>query len=81
MNGTKSPWRKLEKSSKLQKRIYRASKCVTISKDAQSSKVITKINKCKNAVRKVTQDNRGKRLQVLTKSHLNQKKGCNWHIL
>ncbi|MDR0773532.1 MAG: reverse transcriptase N-terminal domain-containing protein [Wolbachia pipientis] len=57
------PWRKLEKSSfKLQKRIYRASKCNDIKKMHNLQRLLLKSMRARTlAVRKVTQDNRGKK--------------------
>ncbi len=70
------PWRKLEKSSfKLQKRIYRASKCNDIKKMHDLQRLLQKSTSARMiAVRKVTQDNRGKRTAGIDgKANLNQK--------
>ncbi len=60
MNGI---WHKLEKSVfKLQKRIYQASKCNDIKKMHSLQKLLQKSISAKLlAVRRVTQDNRGKK--------------------
>ncbi|MFP3023869.1 MAG: group II intron reverse transcriptase/maturase [Wolbachia sp.] len=57
------PWRKLEKSSfKLQKRIYQASKCNDIKKMHKLQRLLLKSTSARTlAVRRVTQDNRGKK--------------------
>ncbi|GFR20945.1 group II intron-encoded protein ltrA [Trichonephila clavata] len=57
------PWRKLEKSSfKLQKQIYRASKCNDIKKMHNLQRLLLKSTSARMlAVRRVTQDNRGKK--------------------
>ncbi|UIP91586.1 reverse transcriptase N-terminal domain-containing protein [Wolbachia pipientis] len=59
------PWRKLEKSSfKLQKRIYRASLCNDIKKMHNLQRLLLKSTSAKMlAVRRVTQDNRGKKTE------------------
>ncbi|WP_395460208.1 group II intron reverse transcriptase/maturase [Wolbachia endosymbiont (group B) of Myelois circumvoluta] len=70
------PWRKLEKSSfKLQKRIYRASECNDIKKMHNLQRLLLKSTSAKTlAVRKVTQDNRGKKTAGIDgKSNLNKK--------
>ncbi len=70
------PWRKLEKSSfKLQKRIYRASKCNDIKKMHNLQRLLLKSTSARTlAVRKVTQDNRGKKTAGIDgKANLNQK--------
>ncbi len=70
------PWRKLKKSSfKLQKRIYQASKCNDIKKMHNLQKLLLKSTSAKTlAVRKVTQDNRGKKTAGIDgKANLNQK--------
>ncbi|WP_256359389.1 group II intron reverse transcriptase/maturase [Wolbachia endosymbiont of Ctenocephalides felis wCfeJ] len=70
------PWRKLEKSSfKLQKRIYRASQCNDIKKMHNLQRLLLKSTSAKIlAVRKVTQDNRGKKTAgVDGKSNLSKK--------
>ncbi|WP_353283643.1 reverse transcriptase N-terminal domain-containing protein [Wolbachia endosymbiont (group A) of Pogonocherus hispidulus] len=70
------PWRKLEKFSfKLQKRIYRASKCNDIKKMHNLQRLLLKSTSGKMlAVRKITQDNRGKKTAgVDGKASLNQK--------
>ncbi|WP_349968127.1 group II intron reverse transcriptase/maturase [Wolbachia endosymbiont of Armadillidium arcangelii] len=70
------PWRKLEKSSfKLQKRIYRASKCNDIKKMHKLQRLLLKSTSARTlAVRKVTQDNRGKKTAGIDgKASLNQK--------
>ncbi len=56
-------WRKLEKSSfKLQKRIYQASKCNDIRKMHKLQRLLLKSTSARTlAVRRVTQDNRGKK--------------------
>ncbi|MCX3064756.1 reverse transcriptase N-terminal domain-containing protein [Wolbachia endosymbiont of Drosophila pseudotakahashii] len=75
------PWRKLKKSSfKLQKRIYQASKCNDIKKMHNLQRLLLKSTSARTiAVRRVTQDNRGKKLQVLMeKLTLVKKKDCNW---
>ena len=69
------PWRKLEKSSfKLQKRIYRASKCNDIKKMHNLQRLLLKSMRARTlAVRKVTQDNRGKKTAGIDgKASLNQ---------
>ncbi|WP_218939408.1 reverse transcriptase N-terminal domain-containing protein [Wolbachia endosymbiont of Atemnus politus] len=74
-------WHKLEKSSfKLQKRIYQASKCNDIKKMDKLQRLLLKSTSARMlAVRKVTQDNRGKKMQVLMeKLILNKKKDCYW---
>ncbi|WCR59747.1 MAG: Group II intron-encoded protein LtrA [Wolbachia endosymbiont of Ctenocephalides felis wCfeF] len=71
-----TPWRKLEKSSfKLQKRIYRASKCNNIKKMHNLQRLLLKSTSAiMLAVRKVTQDNRGKKTAGIDgKANLNQK--------
>ncbi|MFP3021801.1 MAG: group II intron reverse transcriptase/maturase [Wolbachia sp.] len=71
-----TPWRKLEKSSfKLQKRIYRASKCNNIKKMHNLQRLLLKSTSARMlAVRKVTQDNRGKKTAGIDgKANLNQK--------
>lgn len=57
------PWRKLEKSVfKLQKRIYRASECNDIKKVHSLQRLLLKSTSAKLlSVRRVTQDNRGKK--------------------
>ncbi|GFQ99997.1 group II intron-encoded protein ltrA [Trichonephila clavata] len=70
------PWRKLEKSSfKLQKRIYRASKSNDIKKMHNLQRLLLKSTSVKLlAVRRVTQDNVGKRTAGIDgKSKLNKK--------
>ncbi|MFP3021629.1 MAG: group II intron reverse transcriptase/maturase [Wolbachia sp.] len=70
------PWRKLEKSSfKLQKRIYRASKCNDIKKMHNLQRLLLKSTSARTlAVRKVTQDNRGKKTAGIDgKAKLDQK--------
>ncbi|BET31361.1 MULTISPECIES: group II intron reverse transcriptase/maturase [Wolbachia] len=70
------PWRKLEKSSfKLQKRIYRASKCKDIKKMHNLQRLLLKSTSARMlAVRRVTQDNRGKKTAGIDgKANLNQK--------
>ncbi len=70
------PWRKLEKSSfKLQKRIYRASQCNDIKKMHNLQRLLLRSTSARTlAVRKVTQDNRGKKTAVIDgKANLNQK--------
>ncbi|KLT23133.1 RNA-directed DNA polymerase [Wolbachia endosymbiont of Armadillidium vulgare str. wVulC] len=70
------PWRKLKKSSfKLQKRIYQASKCNDIKKMHNLQRLLLKSTSAKTlAVRKVTQDNRGKKTAGINgKANLNQK--------
>lgn len=71
-----TPWRKLEKSSfKLQKRIYRASKCNDIKKMHNLQRLLLKSTSARMlAVRRVTQDNRGKKTAGIDgKASLNQK--------
>ncbi|WP_264719143.1 reverse transcriptase N-terminal domain-containing protein [Wolbachia endosymbiont (group A) of Lasioglossum morio] len=71
-----TPWRKLEKSSfKLQKRIYRASKCNDIKKMHKLQRLLLKSTSARMlAVRRVTQDNRGKKTAGIDgKANLNQK--------
>ncbi|WP_438456525.1 reverse transcriptase N-terminal domain-containing protein [Wolbachia endosymbiont of Kerria lacca] len=70
------PWRKLEKSSfKLQKRIYRASQCNDIRKMHNLQRLLLKSTSAKMlAVRRITQDNRGKKTAGIDgKSNLNKK--------
>lgn len=70
------PWRKLEKSSfKLQKRIYRASQCNDIKKMHNLQKLLLSSTSAKTlSVRRVTQDNRGKKTAGIDgKASLNQK--------
>lgn len=70
------PWRELEKSVfKLQKRIYRASKCNDIKKMHNLQRLLLKSTSGRMlAVRKITQDNRGKKTAgVDGKANLNQK--------
>lgn len=70
------PWRKLEKSSfKLQKRIYRASKCKDVKKMHNLQRLLLKSTSARMlAVRRVTQDNRGKKTAGIDgKANLNQK--------
>ncbi|WP_265022360.1 reverse transcriptase N-terminal domain-containing protein [Wolbachia endosymbiont (group B) of Ischnura elegans] len=70
------PWRKLEKSSfKLQKRIYRASQCNDIKKMHNLQRLLLRSTSARTlAVRKVTQDNRGKKTAGIDgKANLNQK--------
>ncbi|WP_264328455.1 reverse transcriptase N-terminal domain-containing protein [Wolbachia endosymbiont (group A) of Andrena hattorfiana] len=70
------PWHKLEKSSfKLQKRIYRASQCNDIKKMHNLQRLLQKSTSAKMlAVRRVTQDNRGKKTAGIDgKSNLNKK--------
>ena len=70
------PWRKLEKSVfKLQKRIYRASECNDIKKMHNLQRLLLKsTNGRMLAVRKITQDNRGKKTAGIDgKANLNQK--------
>ncbi|WCR59251.1 MAG: Group II intron-encoded protein LtrA [Wolbachia endosymbiont of Ctenocephalides felis wCfeF] len=70
------PWRKLEKSSfKLQKRIYRASKCNDIKRVRNLQRLLLKTTSARTlAVRRVTQDNRGKKTAGIDgKANLNQK--------
>ncbi len=57
------PWRKLEKSVfKLQKRIYRVSKCNDIKKMHNLQRLLLASTSARTlAVRRVTQDNRGKK--------------------
>ncbi|GFU25182.1 group II intron-encoded protein LtrA [Nephila pilipes] len=73
----KIPWHKLEKSSlKLQKRIYRASKCNDIKKMHKFQRLLLKSTSAKMlAVRSVTQDNRGKKTAGIEgRSNLNKKR-------
>ncbi|WP_425386648.1 group II intron reverse transcriptase/maturase [Wolbachia endosymbiont (group A) of Barypeithes pellucidus] len=70
------PWRKLEKSSfKLQKRIYQASKCNDIKKMHNLQRLLLKSTSTRTlAVRRVTQDNRGKKTAGIDgKANLNQR--------
>ncbi|WP_265042206.1 reverse transcriptase N-terminal domain-containing protein [Wolbachia endosymbiont (group B) of Melanostoma mellinum] len=70
------PWRKLEKFSfKLQKRIYRASKSNNIKMMHSLQKLLLKSTSARVlAVRRVTQDNRGKKTAGIDgKANLNQK--------
>ncbi len=70
------PWRKLEKSSfKLQKRIYRASQCKDIKKMHNLQRLLLKSTSARMlAVRRITQDNRGKKTAGIDgKSSLNKK--------
>lgn len=70
------PWRKLEKSVfKLQKRIYRASKCNDIKKMHNLQRLLLASTSARTlAVRRVTQDNRGKKTAGIDgKASLNQK--------
>ncbi len=70
------PWRKLKKSSfKLQKRIYRASTCNDIKKVHNLQRLLQKSTSARIlAVRRVTQDNRGKKTAGIDgKASLNQK--------
>lgn len=70
------PWRKLEKSSfKLQKRIYQASKCNDIRKAHNLQRLLLKSTSARMlAVRRITQDNRGKKTSGIDgKASLNQK--------
>ncbi|NSX83901.1 hypothetical protein GOM44_07080 [Wolbachia endosymbiont of Atemnus politus] len=69
------PWRKLEKFVfKLQKRIYQAAKCKDIKKVHKLQRLLLNSMSAKLlAVRKVTQDNRGKKTAGIDgKSNLNQ---------
>ncbi|BFD47878.1 MAG: group II intron reverse transcriptase/maturase [Wolbachia endosymbiont of Sergentomyia squamirostris] len=69
-------WRKLEKSSfKLQKRIYQASKCNDIKKMHNLQRLLLKSTSARMlAVRRVTQDNRGKKTAGIDgKANLDQK--------
>jgi RNA-directed DNA polymerase len=61
--GNETPWRQLEKTScKLQKRIYRASKFNDIRKMHYLQKLLLKSTSARMlAVRRVTQDSRGKK--------------------
>ncbi|MGL9762752.1 MAG: reverse transcriptase N-terminal domain-containing protein [Wolbachia sp.] len=71
-----TPWHKLEKSSfKLQKRIYRASKCNDIKKMNSLQRLLLNSTSARMlAVRRVTQDNRGKKTAGIDgKANLNQK--------
>lgn len=71
-----TPWRKLEKFSfKLQKRIYRASKCNDIKKMHNLQRLLLKSTSARTlAVRRVTQDNRGKKTAGIDgKANLNQR--------
>nr|WP_253307340.1 reverse transcriptase N-terminal domain-containing protein [Rickettsia endosymbiont of Ceutorhynchus assimilis] len=71
-----TPWRKLEKSVfKLQKRIYRASKCNDIKKMHNLQRLLLKSTSASMlAVRRVTQDNRGKKTAGIDgKARLNKK--------
>ncbi|WP_264707652.1 group II intron reverse transcriptase/maturase [Wolbachia endosymbiont (group A) of Acrocera orbiculus] len=70
------PWRKLEKFSfKLQKRIYRASQCNDIKKMHNLQRLLLKSTSARTiAVRRVTQDNRGKKTAGIDgKANLSQK--------
>ncbi|MDE5060157.1 reverse transcriptase N-terminal domain-containing protein [Wolbachia endosymbiont of Drosophila malagassya] len=70
------PWRKLKKSSfKLQKRIYQASKCNDIKKMHNLQRLLLKSTSARTiAVRRVTQDNRGKKTAGIDgKANLSQK--------
>ncbi|MDE5064639.1 reverse transcriptase N-terminal domain-containing protein [Wolbachia endosymbiont of Drosophila tristis] len=69
-------WRKLEKSSfKLQKRIYQASKCNDVKKMHNLQRLLLKSTSARMlAVRRVTQDNRGKKTAGIDeKANLDQK--------
>ncbi|MGL9732396.1 MAG: reverse transcriptase N-terminal domain-containing protein [Wolbachia sp.] len=71
-----TPWHKLEKSSfKLQKRIYRASKCNDIKKMNSLQRLLLNSTSARMlAVRRVTHDNRGKKTAGIDgKANLNQK--------
>src|SRR5438309_8287330 len=59
----KLPWRKLEKHVfRIQKRIYRASQCGNVRAVHKLQKLLTKSNAARLlAVRRVTQDNQGKK--------------------
>ncbi|MCA7010843.1 reverse transcriptase N-terminal domain-containing protein [Wolbachia endosymbiont of Tribolium confusum] len=81
MNGI---WRKLKKSSfKLQKRIYQASKCNDIKKMHNLQRLLLKSTSAKTlAVKKVTQDNRGKKTAGIDgKANLNQKERLQLSII
>ncbi|MFP3032305.1 MAG: group II intron reverse transcriptase/maturase [Wolbachia sp.] len=70
------PWRKLEKASfKLQKRIYQASKCNDIKKMHNLQRLLLKSTSARMlAVRRVTQDNRGKKTAGIDgKANLSQR--------
>ncbi len=76
MLGMNGIWRKLEKSSfKLQKRIYRASQCNDIKKMHNLQRLLLKSTSVRMlAVRRITQDNRGKKTAGIDgKSNLNKK--------
>lgn len=73
-----TPWRKPEKSLlKLQKRIYRASKCNDIKKMRNLQKLLLNSTSARMlAVRTFAQDNRGKKTTGIDgKANLNQKEG------